>query len=417
MPLFFILSGFSLTIGYYKRLISKPSTVKELSLDPNNNNNVPNNNEANVMTFLTFQYFRALRVMPVYYILLLASIPPLLCGFGEFDPSNLIVVVVSGITNFIPIFSWFYYIGGLALPYVGPFWTISTLWFFWIHFPYLLRYYDKKTDEELLRSIIYMYIIQIFSGMILWFIAISLFPSAATLVATTTPLGRLPVFIMGICAGLLVMRYPEGHMPWFKYGRWYLAPTLVGGICCETFPNVNAEEFSAISIVQSSQVLVVTLLTFIMDTLVRYVWGGENGIQGSLWLQLINPFSQLCIIVSLTRLGSNTNVVTNVLRHPFFQFLGEISMSLYMVHMLVYFYLRWAFYGHKTIDWPNTFDCSTTYEDDDIKEQACNDILDKFQDDITLPEWNVFIVLPISLLLAILLYYGVEEPIRKKFKG
>jgi peptidoglycan/LPS O-acetylase OafA/YrhL len=177
---------------------------------------------------------------------------------------------------------------------------------------------------------------------------------------------------------------------------------------------MNSEDFSTICVWQVAQLLLISAATFIIDTIVRYDFGGE-GILGAFWLQLLNPFCQICIIVALTRLESLTNTVTAVLRHPLLQYLGELSMSLYMVHMLVYYFLCWAVSGQRTLAWPSEFDC--TKYDNDVEESECEAELDAYKDEITLPPWNVLVVLPVSLLLAMALYYLVEEPIRKKIRG
>jgi hypothetical protein len=90
-------------------------------------------------------------------------------------------------------------------------------------------------------------------------------------------------------------------------------------------------------------------------------------------------------------------------------------MSLYMVHMLVYYFLCWAVSGQRTLAWPSEFDC--TKYDNDVEEAECETELDAYKDEITLPPWNVLVVLPVSLLLSMALYYLVEEPIRKKIRG
>jgi peptidoglycan/LPS O-acetylase OafA/YrhL len=425
MPLFFLLSGFSLTIGYYKRLIPKPHEYKAVEVVESNpsspadsetshKSQLFNPTPASEMSFATFQYYRFLRVMPVYFILLAISIAPNVSGYGPIDPRSKFSLIASAILNIIPINTWLFFLLGYGQPYIGPLWTICTLWFFWICFPSLLRSYDKKTDEQLLQSIVIMYIVQIIVGIVLLGIVGAILPPAAFAISTMWPPSRLPVFIMGMSAALLVLRHPGQTLPWFKSGKWFFSSTLCGGVCCEPFPVLTSEDFSTICVWQVAQLLLISAVTLIIDTIVRYALGG-GGIFGAFWLQLLNPFSQICIIVALTRLESLTNTVTAVLRHPILQYLGELSMSLYMVHMLVYYFLRWAVSGQRTLAWPSEFDC--TKYDDDVEQSECEAELQTFYYETTLPPWNVIVVLPVSLLFSMALYYLVEEPIRNKFRG
>lgn len=430
MPLFFLLSGFSLTVGYYSRLLSpdyQPAAKSEAELQVVNpeegvpqsmTGNEQNNDKANAkakvpMTFGNFQFLRALRVMPVYYITFLMSIPPLLCGFGPFNPTSNVTVAASTITNIIPVNSWIFFLLGYGQPFIGPTWTICTLWFFWLCFPSLLRSYNQKTDEQLLRSIVLMYFVQLGVGIIIFAGLSALLPPVAFAISTMWPPSRLPIFVMGICAGLLVMRHVgKPTMPWFYYGK-VCFPYPLG--CCKSQADVTAETFSSISVAHAVQLLVITIIVFIIDAFERFMMSG-NGILGAFWLQLLNPFSQLCLTVALTRLGNLTNLVTMVLRQRIWQWLGDLSMSIYLVHMLVYYYLRWALSGKRTLHWPDHLDCST-YNDDDAKHDDCQTALDNFNDDYILPNWNVLVVLPISILLAWIFFHLVEEPIRKYWRG
>lgn len=446
MPLFFLLSGFSLTIGYYKKLVanpasytlvpvqsSKPELLEENNkvIDQSSVLSVPNlgaenpeiakqntSNAPSVLSWVKFQYFRALRIMPVYYLTFLLAIPPTLCGFGEFNPKRKGPLVASLILNIFPVNTWVLFLGTLeARPLDGPAWTVSTLWFFYVCFPSLLRRYNLKSDQELLNSIISMFWIQLILGLLLFgAFALTIGPLAFPISTMWPPL-RLPVFIMGICAGLLVLRHPTGDLPWFKHSKWYFPSTLFSCSCTEYMVSTSSETFSEISIWQSVQLLAFTLATFVVDTLVRYLLNvGPDGIWGRVWLQLLNPFSQLCLIVSVTRLNTITNSVTAWLRHPVALWFGNISMSLYLVHMVVFYYLRWILYGRSSYTWPETSDCSK-YDDDDAQQSSCEDSVDKFGNVMAIPDWNVLVVFPIATLLAALFFYYVEEPIRKNFKG
>ena len=124
-------------------------------------------------------------------------------------------------------------------PLDGPSWTVVTLIFYWILFPFVLRYpysltlthplthslthslthalthsltlvfrhYDKKSDEEILRCIIRHFWFQLFLVTVVFVILLILVGDVAFYAVTFWPPARFPVFIMGVCAGLLCLRH------------------------------------------------------------------------------------------------------------------------------------------------------------------------------------------------------------------
>jgi peptidoglycan/LPS O-acetylase OafA/YrhL len=73
---------------------------------------------------------------------------------------------------------------------------------------------------------------------------------------------------------------------------------------------------------------------------------GGDGIFGSVWLQAAVPYGQLEIIVAFTR-DNGQSLASKAMRTPLSLWLGELSMSIYLVHYLVIRYLCWAITGHS----------------------------------------------------------------------
>ena len=97
MPLFFLLSGFSCTLGYGRKIYSKANSCCCGNDDQNNNNN-----------FDTFGYLfgRVTRILPVYYFCFLIAIPLIPLGYSYWPPTN-----------------YFYSIGGsVASVFLGQTW-------------------------------------------------------------------------------------------------------------------------------------------------------------------------------------------------------------------------------------------------------------------------------------------------------
>lgn len=191
MPLFFLLSGFSLTVTY----------CKHPRIDSSSNTIIPQFNEN------SFFWNRLSRVIPVYYLGLCISLPLNFAGYSSQSPSDYIGIILSAIVSFIPVNTLLCFLLGGALD--GPGWTISTLVFMWLWFPSRLNYLCTLTDEELVAKISTYYWIQLILVFVLFFGLVSVVEFwVAFCAATMNPLSRMPVFMMGMCGGILCLRHP-----------------------------------------------------------------------------------------------------------------------------------------------------------------------------------------------------------------
>lgn len=228
-------------------------------------------------------------------------------------------------------------------------------------------------------------------------------------VATMNPITRYPIFLMGVCAGELSRRRAGKSLVWPSFA--YLLPSCLSNVP-ERTPGDDEAYWSGRATTVSLVSLLLTLCVTAGDTVQRYTMNG-GGILGALWFQGIMPFLQLEVIIALTR-ASPTALVNRFLNHPILQYLGEISMAIYLVHIPVMQYLCWIIEGGR-LKWPTELDCSVY--DDDTSEQNCEDEVHDFTRKILIPLWGMPVVWGVSLVLAVILYHGIEEPSRKLLRS
>lgn len=364
MPLFFLLSGFSLTIGYYKKIMN-PSIPQVYPLP---STQAGNGKDVSTFDWWRFMYLRLVRVLPVYVIANALCYPAFFQGFGAFDPKDTSLLINTTLTTFIPVATW---LGGfLGMPFDGPAWTVCTLIGMWLFFPSVLRWLANKSDHALLQWIRYFYWIQMIVLIVVFVVLLIVLGGnfwPAFICSTMHPLSRLPVFAMGVAAGILTLRHPpnhdslvdkrievkstgeEGkkdeyavvptadeevaavaaanatpakevtHMPWFQDGAWYMPLSWFFCGCCvskddpssvvlenTTYASLGPVEATSLLHTQALSMFGLTAFTVIIDIIARYA-GGADGIMGSIWLQALNPFAQLSFIVALTRCDQPTD--------------------------------------------------------------------------------------------------------------
>jgi peptidoglycan/LPS O-acetylase OafA/YrhL len=413
MPLFFLLSGFSLTIGYIDKLGDSRGSIEMISALPLSDTDVegpilgdeylsrplakPTSNQSPT---LTYYVNRLVRTLPVNTLCFLSALPMFLAGYGAFPQTANGFFWGSIIQNLIPVVNWTFYIVGA--PVNGPMWTISTLMFFWLVFPALLARFRQKTDEELLSSIAIQFWIQLLLIIVLFplILVLGFGGMNAFFWPTTVPYFRLPVFLMGINAGILCRRHRKSpSMPWRHDScNCHLLPLPQGTETKTQHYFIDRSASQAIVMLSIAVVFTVGSAT-VTDFMSSY------------WLQGLLVYSQLDLIVCLYR-SDGLSLCSRLLRSDTMQFLGKISMSLYLVHWPIIFDICWIKHG-SVVEWPST-ECLGQAASPTTVE--CANAIKDFVAARTLPLWGIPLVILLSLLAATALHFGFDVPIQKTFK-
>ncbi len=404
MPLYFLLSGFSLVIGYEPK-------------QPLNQDNIEDHSMHSEVDIPFEPYFqnRLARTLPVYYVCNALSIPYWISGFGDTRPSDYIGIIISVITTFIPLNTTFIFL--LGTPIDGPSWTVATLIIMWIFFPISYKYIHKLTNEGLIKMITNLYWLQMIIIFVVFFILLLIlgfWPAFAA--STMNPFSRLPLFFMGIGAGELVVRHRDSSLYWLK--SMFIFPS--GCICSSVTPLQTDSSFDWASHLNTnaSYLMGLTLLISFIDALLRH-FKSSGGLLGAVWWQALVPFLQLQIIVALIMDSKNQSIVTRFFRGSIIQYLGKLSMCIYLIHMPIMYYLDWAYLG-RSLTWPSNDDfaqgCSN-YQEGTTQRNECEDRLEDFSSHRQLQLWLIPVAVVITLLLSYFFYHYIEEPTRIYFRS
>jgi peptidoglycan/LPS O-acetylase OafA/YrhL len=110
--------------------------------------------------------------------------------------------------------------------------------------------------------------------------------------------------------------------------------------------------------------------------------------------------AQLNVLVALTRDGGRS-WASRALRTPLAQWLGKLSMNIYLLHYPLLFWLAFALHGGRV----NRYSCGP-----DESPDVC---YARFEANKGIAGWGVAAVAAATLLLAELCYRVVEAPARK----
>ena len=423
MPMFFILSGFSLSLGY-------GSSKGRMG-------GGGGGGSGNRLKYGRYFRNRFARIAPIYYLSQVAFLP---AYFHTQHPSIRhgpttfwkTVLFTATCTN-----TWFS--PWVNLPFYLPAWTINTFFFFYLTFPFLLSRLERLSDIQLANLVVYLFWLQLIPFGIL----LSIFPEYFWPL-TANPLSRLPVFVMGIIAGLQNLREKDED-----YG--FVDPNLHQSILHCLFPWGLHENYKRLPLHESQannrkyeaqiwrrrvdlSTLIIILLMAIA-TIASSLWGDQwkalsydshLRVLSKLWIpvndlgQLYLVHLHLIIIVGLTR-DQGSSFLSRICRTDICQYLGLISMTLYLIHYDIPLYLMWAVYPDASY---SSADChqlslnsSFSSVVADLEIIGNNSCLQFFALRQTLPNWGIALLCLAVPSLAWLIYNFIEEPARKVLRA
>ena len=329
MPIFFILSGFSLSVIYGENIHK-----------------------------ITFYRNRFARIYPVYFLTMMFVLPLKFTDFGgpkNYEDNDIITWIASIITNLLLVNMWI-----LIAPINGPSWFISVLWFQYLIFPFTIKYY-KTTHHKLLSIIAHVILTMTVSTFL--FMKFNFILSTMNIIS--------PSFFM-FHAGVLS-------------GLWCHERTV-------TLQGSENKEIVMERWAKCTDLSTFLLFLWVSISTILQIFG--ISINANFVIQIYGtPFMTLTII-SLT-LDEGTSKFAALCNTKQLQFLGKISMSWYLVHYSLIQYFCWIL---KCIA-PNTLEL-TDYDTRLLKGGS-------------MPWWGVFIMVPLSLVVAFVVERFVESPCRK----
>jgi len=198
MSLFYVLSGFFLSYTCGKVRYATISCCVW-------NGIVQENEDPPQINVKDFYLRRAARILPLYYITNLASMPLLSSGYGFFNPDKIVPGLLLMLTN---TSSWI-----VVIAFNGASWFVSTIWFFYWVFPLLLPKLQSYSIQHKLSGMKMHFWMQIILGISTFAINFSWLDSLAFYPATMSPITRFPVFIMGVLAGLIRLESSRTYKP------------------------------------------------------------------------------------------------------------------------------------------------------------------------------------------------------------
>jgi len=310
MTLFYLLSGYSLTLAYGVRRNTDDGSF--------------------LWQTVWFYWNRFVRTAPSFY---LSNIAAFLISFNS---RTLLLRKVKFITTLTISNSWFKPYTEPYIPFNGPSWTISTMTMMYLVFPVLLPLLRKLSDASLAKSLVILYYVQLAP---VWYMFH--YDYTRTLPISRHPLVRMPVFVMGIIAGLQKLREVSNEKfsdP--NLSKPFLHDIIPWGITSSSpEPNDMDEETRTRkwrARIYGSFILIAAAVSYFFTKKFTYKYHGFAvyilGNYGLVHLQLL--------LVQGLVADRGHSVLGKFLRTQPLIFVGRISMAAYLYHIPVYNYLN-----------------------------------------------------------------------------
>jgi len=371
LPLFFLISGyiFGICEGNKNYALTPCCTECTELRTPISTNELETPSDKISFDSKNFYARRAARTLPLYYLCNLIMIPLIYYGglalprsenehrqdFADFIGNLLGIEVdyVWWLLTATATTTWF------AVPFNvnEPSWFVSTIWFFYWLFPSLLPRLQTHGVAAKRKLIVACYWVQFLGGIGLLILCATFGDELDAINALWWPPLRLPLFVMGVCAGLL----------------------RIEGLPLQTAKEMwRARDWS-----EHCDVLSAVLFAFFVG------FGALNGLgyieiaDNDRWMELGIAWWWLQLIQALT-FDEGASRIYKVLTSRVVLAVGRISYALYLVHQPVKHYFQWA-----------QIEC---------RGKDCRTFT---------PWWRLPLLSVVSIIAAVFLNRCVEEPMRK----
>eukprot|EP00438_Fugacium_kawagutii_P019371 Skav207911 [mRNA] locus=scaffold190:225915:231394:- [translate_table: standard] len=213
-------------------------------------------------------------------------------------------------------------------------WTISTMFFFYLCFPALAPRIQRLHPSSLVKLNWAMYLLQMSLVMALFIIL------EWNYWVRMIPLLRLPIFIMGICCGLIRVHQQREHE---GDPEMDLSPVSVRDrprsveqtcCCCALEPILNPLSIILIWFVSSFLFSLAGFFCNYYVILLRFS------------LEVVYPILFFYWVLAFTSPLNQKSYVVRFFKTRFMRFLGDISLCAYMIHMILAELLGYAVDRH-----------------------------------------------------------------------
>ena len=137
MPLFFLLSGFCMTLGYGKTQYDGYEVCCGSCTQVNRGGcGCESGAEEHEKIFNTHNFLigRCTRILPVYWVTFLFALPLMFLGHSVYNPEDYGTIIGTCLVTLLLIQTWVGLMLGSGPD--GPSWTVSTLFFFYFNYPW-----------------------------------------------------------------------------------------------------------------------------------------------------------------------------------------------------------------------------------------------------------------------------------------
>ena len=373
MTFFFLISGFVTALNDGKRQYAPTKCCTELCT---------NSQDEAHFDAKHFWRRRFARTMPLFYLTNIMCIP--LVYAGHISHIGVWGVTATYVMNLFAVATWF----GIPALLNSPSWFISTMWFFYWIVPSLLPKLQRYSIDKKQKWIAVLSLIQFIGGEVLIIFVMLYTPWGgweAFWVGLSWPPSRLPMFIMGIFAGLL---RNEGHPIWANQQMWTLQNWRK---CSDRLALLFLSLLFIFGVFENIE----ATLDIVFQGIPRIFWSS------AVWMQNGIAWFALLFIVSLT-FDEGTSRISKMLTSRVALECGRISYAVYLVHEPIRLYLCWIIYGALTEP--------TCNQNADGEE--CGDQWTEYRESKRIPLWCVPVVWIVSIAAAVALNRLVEEPMR-----